>query len=117
MIWIWGKTALVKHEIKLKDTTPFKEHYHRILPGINEEVRAHSERMLEIGDIRPSTSPWARPVVHMRKKDGKLHFCIHLRKLNEWTVKDTYSILHVHDTLDVLNGAAWFTSLDLKSGY
>ena len=61
--------------------------------------------MLEIGDIRPSTSPSASPVVHMRKKDGKLHFCIHLRKLNEWIVKDAYSIPYVHETLDVLNGA------------
>ena len=53
----------------------------------------------------------------MRKKDGSLRFCIDLRHLNNRTIKDAYSLPRIEETLDCLNGAKIFTSLDLKSGY
>ena len=62
-------------------------------------------------------SPWASPMVLVRKKDGSLHFCIDLRKLNARTVKDAYSLPHIEESLDCLNGLCIFTSLDLKSEY
>ena len=73
--------------------------------------------MLEIRAISESKSPWASAVVLVRKKDDSLRFCIDLRKLNSRTVKDAYSLPRIDETLDCLNGAQWFTSLDLKSGY
>ena len=112
-----GRTDLVKHHIQLDDYTPIKDRYRRIPPHQYEEVRKHLEEMLDIGAIRRSNSPWASPVVLVRKKDGSLRFCIDLRKLNAWTVKDAYSLPHIEDTLESFNGACIFTSLDLKSGY
>ena len=73
--------------------------------------------MIDVRAIWPSNSPWASVVVLVRKKNGKLCFCIDLRKLNSLMVKDAYSIPRIQDTLDWLQGAIWFTSLDLKSGY
>ena len=49
--------------------------------------------------------------------EGSLLISIDLRKLNERTVKDTYSLPRIEDSLDVLNGSCIFTSIDLKSGY
>ena len=112
-----GHTSLVKHKITLKDDVPFKERYRRIPPHLYEEVRKHVQEMLDMGAIRPSQSPYASPVVLARKKNGDLRFCIDLRKLNEKTVKDAYSLPRIEDTLDTLNGASVFSSLDLKSGY
>ena len=112
-----GRTDLVKHHIELKDYTPIKDRYRRIPPHQYEEVRKHLKEMLDIGAIRRSNSPWASPVVLVRKKDGSLRFCIDLRKLNARTVKDAYSLPRIEDALDSLNGACIFTSLDLKSGY
>ena len=73
--------------------------------------------MEEIGAIRRSNSPWASPIVLVKKKDGSLRFCIDLRKLNARTIKDAYSLPRIEESLDCLNGASIFTSLDLKSGY
>ena len=56
-------------------------------------------------------------MVLVRKKDGSLWFCIDLRKLNNQTIKDAQSLPRIEDSLDCLNGAAIFMSLDLQSGY
>ena len=112
-----GQTDLVKHHIQLDNYTPIKDRYRRIPPHQYEEVRRYLKEMLDIGAIRRSNSPWASPVVLVRKKDGSLRFCIDPRKLNAQTVKDAYSLPHIEDALDSLNGVYIFTSLELKSGY
>ena len=73
-----GRTNLVKHHIKLTDPIPFKEAYRRIPPQMYGEVKAHIQEMLDLGAIRPSNSPWASAIVLVRKKDGRLRFCIDL---------------------------------------
>ena len=112
-----GKTALIKHKIQLTDQMPFKEHYRCIPPHMYNDVRAHIQEMLDIGAIHKSHSLWASTVVLVQKKDGGLRFCIDLRKLNNQTVKDAYSLPQIDETLDNLQGFQWFCSLDLKSGY
>ena len=112
-----GKTSIIKHKIELTDYTPFKERYRRIPPHMYNEVKDHIQEMLDIGAIKKSFSPWASAVVLVRKKDGKLRFCIDLRRLNCRTVKDSYAIPRIEETLDCLQGAVWFSSLDLKAGY
>ena len=112
-----GKTSIVKHSIKLNDPKPFKEHYHCIPPGMYDEVKAHIQEMLDVGAMQPSNSPWASAVVLVWKKDGKLRFCINLQKLNARMIEDAYSLPQIDETLDCLNRAEYFSSLDLKSGY
>ena len=109
-----GRTSLVQHSIKITDPKPFKERYRRIPPHQFEEVRKHLKEMEDIGAIRRSNSPWASPVVLVKKKDGSLRFCIDLRKLNARTIKDAYSLPQIEESLDCLNGAKIFTSPGLK---
>ena len=79
-------------------------------------MRAHIQEMLDIGAICKSHSPWASAVVLVQKKDDGLRFCIDLRKINEQTIKDAYSLPWINETLDILQGSQWFSSLNLKSG-
>ena len=112
-----GRTNLVKHHIELTDPIPFKESYRRIPPQMYDEVKAHIQEMLDLGAIRHSNSPWASAIVLVRKKDGRLRFCIDLRKLNNRTVKDAYSLPRIETLLDTFLGSTIFTTLDLKAGY
>ena len=112
-----GKTDVVKHEIHLTTDVPFREPYRRIPPGMIEEVRQTLKEMLEAGAIRKSSSPYCSNVVLCRKTDGSLRFCIDLRKLNNRTIRDAYTLPRIEDTLDRLVGAKYFSKLDLKSGY
>ena len=112
-----GRTNLVKHHIKLIDPVPFKESYRRIPSQMYEEVKAHIQEMLNLRAIRPSNSPWASVIVLVRKKDGRLRFCIDLRRLNNRTIKDAYSLPKIESILDSLTGAQIFSTLDLKAGY
>ena len=111
-----GRTNLLKHHIKLTDPIPFKEAYRRIPPQMYD-VKAHIQEMLNLGAIRPSNSPWASAIVLVRKKDGRLRFCIDLRRLNNRTIKDAYSLPKIESILDSLIGAQTFSTLDLKAGY
>ena len=113
----WVKTSLVQHDIKLDDMMPFKVQYQRIPLHQYAEGKKHLQEMLEIGAIHRSTNPWASPIVLVGKKDGCLQFCIDLRKLNNKMIKDVQRLPRIEDSLDCLDGATIFTSLDLQSGY
>ena len=73
--------------------------------------------MLDQGVIRPSHSPWASPIVLVRKKDGTFRFCIDYRKLNSVTIRDAHPLPRVDDLLEALNGSSIFSTLDLRQGY
>ena len=105
------------HKINARNTQPIKQAPRRIpVKKRDEAVRAVNE-MKEQGIVEPSSSPWCAPVVLVRKKDGSTRFCVDYRKLNDVTRKDSFPLPRVDVTLDALNGAKWFSTLDLKSGY
>ena len=80
-------------------------------------IKDEIARMEKQGLIRKSASPWASPVVVVGKKGGDLRFCVDYRKLNAVTKPDMYPLPRIDDMLESFNGAAWFTTLDLASGY
>ena len=64
-----------------------------------------------------SASPWASPVVLVKKKDGGTRFCVDYQKLNELTKKDSYPLPLVYTAFNAIAGSSWFSTLDLQSGY
>ena len=111
-----GNTPLLEHGIETHGP-PLRQPYRRQNPAVRREEMTQVQQMLSSSVIRPSNSPWASPVVMVRKKDGSLRFCVDFRQLNAATVKDAHPLPRIDDLLDALHGAKWFSTLDLKSGY
>lgn len=112
-----GRTNMVKHEINVQGAQPIKCKPYRVSQKEREIIDNQLEEMLQNGIIRKSQSPWASPVVLVKKKDGSHRFCVDYRKLNAVTKKSSYPLPNIDDVLSYLGGAKYYTSLDLFSGY
>ncbi|XP_071374845.1 retrovirus-related Pol polyprotein from transposon 412 [Centroberyx affinis] len=115
--WDVGLARDVTHHIRLRDPRPFRERSRRIAPADIEDVRRHLQELLAAGIIKESRSPYASPIVIVRKKNGKVRMCIDYRLLNSRTIPDQYTMPRIDDVLDCLTGSKWFSVLDLRSGY
>ena len=112
-----GRTSVLQHHINTGVSSPIRQPAKRIPLPRRDMVRQLLQDMRAKGIISPSKSPWASPIVLVRKKDGTTRFCVDYRRMNDITVKDAYPLPRVDDTLDTLAGSVWFSTLDLKSGY
>ncbi|XP_019056861.1 PREDICTED: uncharacterized protein LOC109116239 [Tarenaya hassleriana] len=90
---------------------------HRMAPTEMAELKKQLNELMETGFIRPSVSPWGAPVLFVKKKDGSMRLCIDYRGLNQVTIKNRYPLPRIDELLDQLQGAKWFSKIDLRSGY
>ena len=114
---VTDRSKSVQHEIVTKDGRPVRCGPRRLAPaGLRKEQECVKD-MLTGGQIEPSDSPWASPVVLVTKKDGSTRFCVDYRWLNSLTVKDAYPLPRIDDSLRLLGNQQWFSTMDLASGY
>ena len=80
-------------------------------------MRQYLEEHLEKGFIRPSRSPFASPVLFVKKPGGGLRFYVDYRALNAITIRNRYLIPLIQETLDRLAKARYFTKLDIVAAF
>ena len=112
-----GYCDITKHKIPTVDAIPVSQPYRRIAPTMLQEVREHLQKLKDANVIVESHSPYASPVVLVRKKDGSLRMCVDYRRLNAKTINDAFPLPRIQESFDALAGARFFSSIDFASGY
>ncbi|GJU93736.1 putative reverse transcriptase domain-containing protein [Tanacetum coccineum] len=97
--------------------TPVAKSSYRLAPLEMQEVFGQLQELQDKGFIRPSHSPWGAPVLFVKKKDGSFRMCIDYRELSKLTIKNRYPLPMIDDLFDQLQGACYFSKIDLRSGY
>ena len=112
-----GETSLVEMEIDTGDARPRRQRLRRMPFAVRTEVTKQLKSMQKTGVIQTSNSPWASPVVMVRKKDSSHRFCVDYRELYSVTRQDSFLLPRIDDLLDQLGQSQYFSALDLASGY
>ena len=114
---VTGRTTSVQHEILTPDARLVRCGPRRLPPsGLRTEQKCVQDMLLG-GQIEPSDSLSASPVVLVSKKDGSTRFCVDYRRLNALTTKNAYPLPWIDNSLRLLGNQQWFYTMDLASGY
>lgn len=111
-----GCTDLLEHHIDTGDSVPIKCKHYPLSPPRQEEAFQEIDRLLKLGVIEESNSPWCSPAVLVRKP-GKVRLCIDSRKLNAVTKKDSYPLPHINGLLSRLKDTFFISGIDLKDAF
>lgn len=112
-----GCITSLQMSISLKDNIPVQRAYASIPKPLYKEVKEYIQDLLARRWVVKSKSPYAAPVVCVRKKDGTLRLCIVYRLLNQKTVPDRHPLPRIQDLIDSLGGYRWFSTLDQGKPY
>ena len=112
-----GRTTACKLRIDTGEAAPRRSHPYRVPNRLKEGVRAEVEKLVEMGIVVPSTSPWASPVVPVPKGDGTVRVCVDYRKLNEVTTSDPYYMSTMDEILERVGGSKVVSKIDLAKGF
>ena len=111
-----GETNLIEHEIKLVSDQPVRTKQYPLPFSMTETIKDETEKMLEMGIIEPSKSPYISKVVLVKKSDQSIRFCKDFRNLNKLTVFDAEPIPNQDEIFSKLASCKYFTKIDLVKG-
>ena len=112
-----GYTAHMPFHISTGQAEPISQRPYRIPVAHQADVEEQLQSLQKEGIIKLSKSPWASPVVVVKKKNGGLRLCVDYRKLNAVTVGDSFPLPSIEELLIKVRNSKFFSCLDLKSGY
>lgn len=111
-----GRTSFLKHKIDTGDAEPVKSRFYPVSPKVQELMNEELDRMISLGVIEESESPWNSPVVLVRKP-GKNRLCLDSRKLNSVTKKMAYGLPNINGLISRLSDTYFISSIDLKDAF
>nr|XP_043633164.1 uncharacterized protein LOC122604340 [Erigeron canadensis] len=101
----------------VSNAMPVAKSPYRLALSEMQELATQLKELQDKGFIRPSSSPWGAPILFVKKKDRSFRMCIGYRELNKLTIKNRYPLPRIDELFDQLQGAKYFSKIDLRSGY
>ena len=112
-----GLTKMVDFDIDTGEAEPVYQRPYNTPIALRKSVDLEIDWLLERGFIRPSSSPWASPMVTVRKADGSARLCVDFRKVNGLTRQTPFYMPRVEEVLEGVGQAKYISKLDLSKGY
>ncbi|XP_064475331.1 uncharacterized protein K02A2.6-like [Ornithodoros turicata] len=119
-----GLGKLKNFQVKLaisSNVKPVAQRHRRIPFRMRKALEAELTRLEDMDIIERVTgpTPWVSPVVVVPKPhtEGAIRMCIDMREANRAIARERHVMPTVEDIINTLNGAAYFSKLDLNEGY
>ena len=109
---VFGRTNLIQHRIDTGDSGPIRQGMRRIPHEQISVLKGEIDKLQKAGAIEESISPFASPVILVKKKDGTMRLCIDYRKLNAVNKKNAHPLPRIKDIFDNLTCSKYFSKLD-----
>ena len=105
-------------DIDVGGASPIAQRIRPVAPKFREKLTDLIKGLLSAKIIRPSTSPWASPIVVIIKKNGEdIRLCIDYRRVNQLTRLMVYPMPLISELLQDMDKAMWYCSRDMASGF
>ena len=108
-----GTTSLTSIKIDKGTSDPISQKPYPIAMKHYQWVKEEIEKLIAAEVIHSSRSSWSAPIIVVPKGDGGKHLVIDYRALNKVIRNFTWPMPKVEDIFSKLNGATYFTTLDL----
>ena len=112
-----GETDVIQHRVKLTDDTPIHCKPYSLPYAMRDKLRNEVDSMLEMVVVSLSTSPYASPIIMVKKKNGSNRVCVDFRKLYKITEVDPEPMTTAEDLFRRLSGKKYLSKIDLTKGY
>ena len=112
-----GKTDRLTHSMTLTSDMPVHKKPYPVPAHLQKVFDEEVDRMLDLGVIEPSSSPYCSPVVLVKKEDSSYRLCIDFRALNDVTRFDSEPMPTRDDDLSEFVNCVYFSEIDLCKGY
>lgn len=112
-----GTVKTGEMHLRLKRDEVINYRPYRLAPVEREKVDEICKDLIKKNIIRESDSPYASPVLLVKKKDGTDRMCVDFRALNKIVDKERYPLPLIEDQLDRLGKCRYFISIDMKNGF
>ena len=112
-----GKISTIKHGIHKGDDRPIRCRPYALPYAVRGKIQEEIQEMINTGIVLESDSPYASPMVVVKKKDGSNRICVDFRKLNRITVTDPEPMTTAEDLFQKLGQCQFFSKIALSKGY
>ena len=112
-----GTTDLAQHHIKLTSDEPVRSRPYPVPYSMRESLKKDIADVIKVAVIRESDSPYASPVVVVKKKDNTNRVCVDYWKLSKLTVIDPEPMPTAEHLFQKLSGDKFFTEINVSKGY